>query len=606
MINTSKLFWLLLCLVVNNPISFSQVNYTANDEVPANNDMFRYGMNPGYYASWGNLDTTLANISVGVPSQGIVGASTKSWRAKMGEEFVNQYGYDVRDFAFDHYDQLGMDNHTIFLNHPEPDHIDSTNYCAGTPSLLFDKLYEDIWDDGANGTPYNDDNHFAKYVYEVVDEYKDHVQYWEVWNEPDFSYSSAAYDPPSVSTSWWNVDPDPCDLEIKAPIYRYIRMMRIAYDVIKTVDSTAYVCTGGIGYHSFLDALLRNTDNPTDGSVSSDYPDKGGAYFDCLSFHLYPHDAGCYKAGWNNATGQFDYQRHSDAGADCIADYYQDFVTVLDDHDYDGVTYPKKVAIITETNIPRDGPNFEAVWGGQNYGNDVIQRNWLIKAMVIAQKEDLDQVHVYKLGEHQNLATANSEYGLMGLFENLNNVSPYNHVFTDEGKAYKTIAEELCDMEVDFTQTTNLALPTNINGAAFVDTNGDYKYVLWAKTDTDMSETASATYTFPASFNLTDLDVKQWDYAHNSTTTTAQASSVALTGSPIFLVPKDCDTNLTMTNTYSNGQTETFSASNDITATNLIQVGANIIYEAGSTICLDNGFEVEVNAVFEALIGGCQ
>ena len=604
MINSSK-YYLLVIFLMTNQLIFSQVSYTANTSVPANNDMFRYGINPGYYASWGNLDTTLANISVGVPSQGIVGASTKTWRAAMPEHFVNQYGYDIRDFAFDHYDQLGMDNHTIFLEGPETAHIDNTNYCSGSPSLIFDKIYEDIWDGGANGTPYNDDNYFAKYVYNVVDEYKDHVQYWEIWNEPDFSFSAAAYDPPSVATSWWNVDPDPCDLKIKAPIYRYIRMLRIAYDVVKTLDSTAYICTGGIGYHSFLDAILRNTDNPVDGSVTADYPDKGGAYFDCLSFHVYPHAAGCYRAGWNSATNGWDYQRHSDAGAECISSYYQDFVSVLEDHDYDGVTYPKKRAIITETNVPRKGPNFEPLWAGQNYGNDTIQRHWLIKAMVIAQKEGIDQVHLYKLGEHQDYATASSEYAMMGLFENLGAVSPYNHVFTDEGKAYKTIAEELCDMEVDFTKTTNLALPSDINGAAFVDVNGDYTYVLWAKTDTDMSEVASATYTFPASFNLTDLDVKQWDYAHNTTSTTSSATNLALTGAPVFLTAKDCDTNLTLATTYTSGEIESLNASNQITATNLVQAGADILYKAGSTICLDNGFEVKVNGVFEAVIGGC-
>lgn len=68
-----------------------------------------------------------------------------------------------------------------------------------------------------------------------------------------------------------------------------IGLLRISYEVIKTVDENAYVCIGGIGNPAFLDAVLRNTDNPIDGTENNDYPLLGGAYFDVLSFHSYPH-----------------------------------------------------------------------------------------------------------------------------------------------------------------------------------------------------------------------------------------------------------------------------------------------------------------------------
>ena len=500
-----------------------------------------------------------------------------------------------------------MTNHTVFIEGASAASSDDSIYCSyGDTTLLFDNLYEDIWDGGANGTPYNDDNYYAKYVYETVTEYKDHVRIWEIYNEPDFSSSASAFNPPSDPTSWWNVDPDPCDIKIKAPIYRYIRTLRIAYDVIKTVDPDGLVAVGGLGYPSFLDAILRNTDNPVDGAVDATlYPLKGGAYFDVLSFHVYPHVAGCYRAGWNNTTQQFDYQRHSDAGANCIADYKDDFVMVLEDHDYDGGLYPEKLFIITETNVPRKGPNFSEPWSGHNYGNNEIQRNWIIKALVLAQKEDIRQVHIYKLGEHQDHATATDEFAMMGFFENLNNTNPYTQVFTDEGKAFKTTVEELEGWSYDATETSNLNLPSDVNGGAFKNASGDFKYVLWAITTTDKSEVANANFTFPSSSNVGNVVKKGWDYSITGVSTTESGSNLALTGSPVFLIPEDCPNDLTITQNYFGGDLEVIKAGNAIEATNLIHGGADIIYQGGNCVELKGGFEVKQNAVFEAKMGGC-
>jgi len=55
-------------------------------------------------------------------------------------------------------------------------------------------------------------------------------------------------------------------------------MLRIAWEVIKKYQPNEYVCMGS-GYPAFVDVILRNTDNPTDGSVTTDYPNKGGSYF---------------------------------------------------------------------------------------------------------------------------------------------------------------------------------------------------------------------------------------------------------------------------------------------------------------------------------------
>ena len=146
----------------------AQINFSANDVVPEVNDFFRYGVNPDFYPNWGTQDTTLANISAGNPNVGVAGAGCKAWRATLPEWFINQFGLNVRTFAFEHYETLGMTNHTVFLEGPQANHTDQTRYCDGTPSIIFDNLFLDIWDNGENGTPVNDNYHYALYSYPVA------------------------------------------------------------------------------------------------------------------------------------------------------------------------------------------------------------------------------------------------------------------------------------------------------------------------------------------------------------------------------------------------------------------------------------------------------
>ena len=52
--------------------------------------------------------------------------------------------------------------------------------------MLFQNMYTPVWDGGANGTPVNDNNYFALYVYKTVMQYKQYTKFWEIINEPDF------------------------------------------------------------------------------------------------------------------------------------------------------------------------------------------------------------------------------------------------------------------------------------------------------------------------------------------------------------------------------------------------------------------------------------
>jgi len=542
----SKLTLLLLALKIFVP-SYSQVNYTANDQVPAYTTEFLYGTNPGYYNEFWN-DIAKANIARG---NGTPGCNIKTLRPSLPHTFLEINGYNARVAEFNHYKSIGMKDHTIFLNTyfkngpndaPSADfdipyikkYMDSTKYgtCGRYPQI-FKNLHEPIWDSGENGTPVNDKNYFALYIYKTVSTYKGHGKFWEIYNEPDFcSGANTCGGDPNAATSWYKVPPDPCNLtNLYAPIFHYIRMLRIAYEVIKTVDPNSYVALGGIGYPAFLDAVFRYTDNPANGAVSSTYPLKGGAYFDVVSFHSYPQYS---LQAWNNTKQGFDYFRYSDAVADTIASNKRGYERICTKYGYDGITYPKKFFICTEYNIPRK------TYGTNKWiGSVAAQRNAMIKVLVRAQKEDIKQFYSFLLGDFKDESDATSTdwHDLMGLFKNLtpSTSKPYNQQFTETGKAFKTTATLLEGYRFDKARTTALALPSTVEGAAFKNADGKYRYVLWARTKTDLSEDASATYSFPTNLDFTSLTSYAWNYSVDNTQTSALLlSNIALTGTPKF------------------------------------------------------------------------
>lgn len=500
----------------------------ANDNIPTYTTPFRLSVNPGYNGSnW--TDETLAELAAGDPSNGIDGAGIKSLRIPLPEDFLETWGYNIRETTFDYYTTLGLLDNTVFLEGPSSAHQDMTEYCTGTPSVVFANLYEPIWDSG-NGTPINENNFFAYYIYQTVNIYKDEVKFWEVWNEPDFDFSGNGWKPPGMADNWWENVPDPCDYQLLAPVYYYVRMLRITYEVIKSVDPDAFVVTGGIGFESFLDIILRFTDNPVDGSVDgTNYPYTGGAYFDALSIHSYPDQNGSLRY-WDNGCVCWVDNRNSDAAAIGIVDHKNKFETVLFNYGYDDTTYPKKPVIITETHIPN-------VQLYSSIGSHEAQRNFDMKAIVYAYAHDIRHMALFKLADTEPAATAWDWKQVSGLYQPIN-VAPFTVIHNESGIATRTTMDLLFGVTTyDATKTAALNLPSNILGGAF-DTGAGYIYVLWAKTETDQSETASATYSFPSGVlaaGTTDLDKKEWDFATTGTITTISPNTIALTGTPVFL-----------------------------------------------------------------------
>ncbi len=522
----------------NNAIS------TANDYVKPYDKPFGYGANLGYYpnssgaSNW--TDAQLGDIAMGNPSIGVSGIGVNTLRPALPEWFQRQWGYEFRLPTFQHFDALNAKDNVVLLGFPSEINRDPITYCAGEQSELFKNMYEAIWDGGANGTAVNEDNHYAAYVYETVTRYKDYVRFWEVLNEPDFTEKVNELELRTPNATWWTENPDPCDYAIKAPIQHYVRLLRISYEIIKSIDEDAYVAIGGIGYPSFLDAVLRNTDNPNQGQVEAAYPLRGGAYFDVLSYHSYPHFDGSLSV--KSSSGNHLYwQRNTDRAVDGMIDLHEQFTEVLQEYGYDGMQYPNKEWIITESNAPR-------IPLRNQWGSDEIQVNFMMKALVEAQKYNIRQLHFYTLGDKADegrLEASQDEYDLMGMYKNLRNIRPYNQSLNEVGMAYKTTSLLLQGKRFDHRELQRLDLPAAVRGGAFVDDAGVHTYVLWARISNDLSEERVETLDLSRALGTTAVEVREWDFSATERVSNMPSNSITLTGRPIIITiaetPEICE-----------------------------------------------------------------
>jgi len=528
----TKLYAIVLSalFLVSSLTLSAQVNYTANDINPTYSGRFRPGVNLGYLPPWNNFQ--LGELAAGNPALGIPGIGARSTRPGLFDKVLDEYGYNLDVDVFDYFRDLGMSELTAIVGFPSDQHRDWAGRHCPTPdkwNALFKGIYEPIWDDGSDGTPYNEDNEYAAYLYQVVSTYTDNVRFWEIWNEPGLytgSDSQVFWGEPDYPGSWWVNDPDPCDYSIHAPIEHFIRTLRISYEIIKTISPDDYVAIAGVGSQSFLDALLRNTDNPDGGSITPDYPNLGGAYIDILGFHTYPHLDGSTVFGPDNY-----FERHSDGAADGLINRrLGGYQQVLYNYGYDGITYPKKQHICTEINVPRE------IFTGSYFGGQEEVVNFIGKALIAIKTNGVHQMHVYSIADKVDEQDAGFEFDLMGLYKRLEGVAPYNQELNDEGIAYKTVADLIYPTEYDLAQTQALNAQPGTRAYAFAKADGGYVYALWAETQTDLSENASATFSFPAGLNVGQLTKYEWDYSQTGTTSQASSTNIQLDARPVYFV----------------------------------------------------------------------
>jgi hypothetical protein len=478
---------------------------SANEGVAPYTAGFQYGLNPGYYGNGWN-DSSIYQLCFD--------AGCRSARNTLPDTFLALWGATIRLSTFQHITQdLQFREITTFLEEPRAAWRDPAVY-DGAQSKLWQGMYDAIWDNGENGTPVNDSNRFAVYMWTVVNTYGPYIRFYEIINEPDYTGSSYGWATPGTPGNWWQNPPQPKDLpNLRAPVYNYIRLLRIAYAIVHRYDPSAYVTPGGLGYASFLDALLRYTDNPDQGKVTAAYPLTGGAYFDALSFHAYPQFG---TRRWDGQ--QWIPERHSDKAAQVLLDNQAEMVDALAARGYDGAPYPAKVIIATELNVPRKQI-------GQTLGGIALQRNFTIKALVKAQQHGIRQLYWFATGEGANYDSATDPFQLMGFYENLARDAPGQQKLTEQGVANRTTFGQLYGWSYDSAATAALNLPAAVDGAAFRQ-GGSLRYVLWARTTLDNSETASASITLPGSYTRV-----AWDGASS----TVSGTNLALTGAPVFL-----------------------------------------------------------------------
>ena len=134
----------------------------------------------------------------------------------------------------------------------------SASAAASVPQNLFAPVF---LEDGS----INPDNRWGWFVYTTVQRYKDRIDVWEMWNEPDLKTGSGQ------GVFWVGSRED------------YYQLLKVGYLAAKKADRGAKVLFGGLAYWSDRDFfpqvldLMRN--DPT--APANDY------YFDAVAFHLY-------------------------------------------------------------------------------------------------------------------------------------------------------------------------------------------------------------------------------------------------------------------------------------------------------------------------------
>ncbi|MBU1412564.1 hypothetical protein KKC22_13715 [Myxococcota bacterium] len=450
----------------------------------------RLGINKGHRnTTWNDQQTADLAVRAGVNSS----------RISLPMSHLETWGYEIEVQDIAYYRDHGIDRHLVaFLTKPT---VECSTAPAGTADweLAYHMpagLYEPIW---LSEGVVNPANCWARYVFDAVTVYKDVIDIWEIWNEPD--WVADWHD----TLTWWDEPPTAGQLpRFNGNIFNYIRLLRVSAEVIRHIAPDALVATGGLGYPSFVDALLRYTDNPADGSATEAYPHRGGHWFDVHSIHYYPIFGG----------------GNSDTGVEGFLAHLQDHVNVLSANGSGPRTF-----IVTESGAPHlvvdDNP------GGPEYA-----RNYLLKVIAKARAEGVSGIDWFLLTDTAPPSELSSPFDYMGLFLDTADLSsPDDAVMTETGIAHATLSLLASNAE-SFAPLDGEVTGSGIDGVVmrFSDRMG---YILWAVADSgeDGATTAVVTGTRP-------LIAYAWNYSADGDAMFPldAGDSIPLTSSPVILV----------------------------------------------------------------------
>lgn len=134
------------------------------------------------------------------------------------------------------------------------------------PKGLDAPIFADGTDQYKPGVRANPDNYYADYLFDMVTRFKGKIQYWQIWNEPDFPSGDlmAGTTGSTGGTRYWT-----------GSVEDYVRLLKVSHVLVRGIDPAAKITLGGLGHESYLKAVLA----------------RGGApYFDVVDFHAYGSD----------------------------------------------------------------------------------------------------------------------------------------------------------------------------------------------------------------------------------------------------------------------------------------------------------------------------
>jgi len=200
-----------------------------------------------------------------------------NWKYIEVNKHQNVSWMDYFDKKAERFAQMGTQVQAMVTDTPDwassdPQYASKTSFDANSPGkyTLPAGLNLPIFADGTDvykpGAKANPNNYFADYMVDMVSRYKGKIHLWQVWNEPDY---------PSGDLGAGSKTSDGRQRYWSGSVQDYVRLLKVAHTVVKGIDPQARITLGGLGYESYLAAILENG---------------GAAYFDVVDFHAYGSD----------------------------------------------------------------------------------------------------------------------------------------------------------------------------------------------------------------------------------------------------------------------------------------------------------------------------
>ncbi|KAN0035444.1 hypothetical protein ACTA71_004714 [Dictyostelium dimigraforme] len=448
-----KIFLLILISTLFVNIVLSSGKY--------NGPQYLNGINAGYKSGWSNSDLG--------PLMGE--AAIRSQRMKFPCTFFQTWGYKILydNDSFGSSKRAGQSNFTAFITYNQSD-----------DSRVPSSIYEPIWINGK----VNPANEFAYCVSQIVNTYKNDVKIYEIYNEPDWVSDW------TVVSTWATNPPTAAQMvRFQGDIFTYVRLLRISWEVAKSIDPTCFITVGGLGYPLFLDAVLRYGENSSVTNPSL----FGKNYIDAISTHFYP----MYGTSKTN----------SDAYLSAYIDLQNNFRKVTNKYNF----HPS-IWIVTETGVATKS-------GTGYYGSSALARNYFLKLPSISTSVGVCQNHIFILGDTNSGTNA---FANMGLFYDYQNVAKNKALLKDSSKSLVTWDHHLFGKTLD-TSKNLTSLPAGVISYAYSDSNSTC-YFIWANSTNFGTDEETA----PIEIQLSAEFASVYNYSNEKKTISSSNGKVKL------------------------------------------------------------------------------